>query len=60
MSAKAADLLFRYLSRQPQDVDALVYYARSREQAEEANGQHIGQTIAALRQIIGLEPGRLG
>jgi tetratricopeptide (TPR) repeat protein len=55
----AADLLARYLRRRPGDVDALEYYAHSRELAEEPNGQHLTETAIALKSILGLDPDRL-
>src|SRR5947199_2401601 len=49
--ARASDLLIRYLQRRsggPDYIEALNYYIGSREKAELANGQHLGETIAAI------------
>jgi predicted Zn-dependent protease len=57
---KAADLLGRYLQRNPSDADeVLPYYIKSRELAELPNGQHLGMTMAALKMLIGDQPDRL-
>lgn len=55
----AAELLGRFLQRNPHDVEALTYYVKSRELAELPNGQHLGMTMAALKQLIGDAPDRL-
>jgi len=56
---KAAGLLLRYVQRYPRDVEALGYYAKSRELAELPNGQHIAETIAALRLLVQFDPANL-
>ncbi len=55
----AAELLGRYLQCRPNDVEALPYYIKSRERAELPNGQHLVDTMAALKILVGLEPDRL-
>jgi predicted Zn-dependent protease len=56
---RAAELLVRYLQRRPEDVEALSHYINSREKAELPNGQHLAETIGALRLILGLDPERI-
>src|SRR4051812_10117272 len=56
---RAATLLARYIRRDPSDAEALTAYVTSREQAELPNGQHLGDTLAALKQLVGLNPGNL-
>src|SRR5439155_10760843 len=58
-NAKAADLLVRYLQRRAGDEEALSYYIRAREAAELPNGQHLAETIAALKLLLGQNPDRL-
>jgi tetratricopeptide (TPR) repeat protein len=66
--ARASDLLIRYLQRHRptgsvQDekdyTDALTHYITSRELAELPNGQHFAETTAALKLLLGRDPGRL-
>src|SRR5829696_5303616 len=57
--AKATELLVRYLQRRPDDVQALDNYIRSRELAELANGQHLAETIAAIRLLLNNDPDRV-
>ncbi len=56
---KAADLLFLYLRHSPQDLDALEAFIGAREQVELPNGQHIAQTVSALKTVLGIVPDRL-
>lgn len=59
---KAADLLSRYLRRRPDSEltpEALSHYIVSREKAEMPNGQHLAETIAALKMLLGLQPDRI-
>jgi predicted Zn-dependent protease len=58
-NARASDLLLRYLQRRPWDVDALSHYIKSREAVELPNGQHIAETIGALKLLLQEEPDRL-
>ena len=46
---KASELLVRYLQRRPEDIEALSHYITSREKAELPNGQHLAETIGALK-----------
>src|SRR5947207_2451236 len=58
--ARAADLLVRYLQRRgAYDAEALDYYIRSREAAEMPNGQHLAETVAAIRLMLGQHPERV-
>jgi tetratricopeptide (TPR) repeat protein len=56
---QAADLLARYLHRRPWDVGALAAYVKSREAAELPNGQHLAETIGALKLLLSEAPERL-
>jgi tetratricopeptide (TPR) repeat protein len=56
---RASELLVRYLQRRPEDIEALSYYIKSREKAELPNGQHLAETIGALKIILGLDPSRV-
>lgn len=56
---RAATLLEKYLRRRPDDIQALAAYAHSRELAEEPNGQHLTETIVALKMLIGLDPNQM-
>jgi predicted Zn-dependent protease len=53
---KAATLLGRYVQRYSGDTRALRYYITSREQAELPNGQHLTDTLAALKLLVQEEP----
>src|SRR4051812_44963311 len=48
---RAADLLGRFLQRRPGDIEALSFYIKSRELAELPNGQHLTDTVTALRML---------
>src|SRR5215470_9956392 len=56
---RAADLLVLYLRRRPGDVTALDYYIASREKAELPNGQHLAETIGALKLLLRERPDSL-
>lgn len=58
-NAKAADLLARYLQRQPADVEALERFIIAREQVELPGGRHLAATISALRDLLREKPNRL-
>jgi tetratricopeptide (TPR) repeat protein len=53
---KAVDLLGRFLRRYPEDVDALVAYARIRPLVKEPNRQHLQDTMVVLRHLLSLRP----
>lgn len=56
---RASDLLLRYLQRRAWDTEALGYYIKSRESVELPNGQHLAETIGALKLLLQEEPDRL-
>ncbi len=56
---KAVDLLVRYLRRSPYDTEALVWYIKSREVVEMPNGQHLAETIGAIKLLLRELPDRL-
>jgi tetratricopeptide (TPR) repeat protein len=58
-NVQAVNLLVRYLNRQPQDVEALSYYVKSRELVPLSNGQHLAQTISGLKMLLTLDPSRV-
>jgi tetratricopeptide (TPR) repeat protein len=55
-NAKAVDLLGRYLSRYPEDVDVLVEYVRIRPLVKEPNRQHLQDTMRVLQHLLMLRP----
>src|SRR5947209_708964 len=58
--ALAVDLLVRYLQRHPDDPQkAMDYYITSREAAELPNGQHLAETVAAIKILLGKHPDRV-
>lgn len=56
---KAAQFLALYIQRRPGDLQALETYIKVREKVEMANGQHIAETVAALKMVLGLDPDRI-
>ncbi|HVT81072.1 MAG TPA: tetratricopeptide repeat protein [Phycisphaerae bacterium] len=56
---KAAALLGRYIRVDPRDLDVLEAYIAIREKVESPNGQHISDTVAALKAVLGIAPDRL-
>jgi tetratricopeptide (TPR) repeat protein len=56
---RAATLLGRYISQNPDDSTALRYYVTSRELVELPNGQHLTDTLAALKLLVGEAPNDL-
>ena len=54
---RALQQLGLYLSRNPEDVDVLLLYAKARENVEQPNGQHLGQAIALYQRALQLRPG---
>jgi cellulose synthase operon protein C len=55
----AVNLLEHYLLRYPDDLDVLAAFARVRPKVEMPQGEHIKQTIAALRELIQRDPTRV-
>jgi len=53
---EALSELGRYLRRVPEDPDALLAYARSREAIEEADGRHVLESIGVLQRYLVLRP----
>ncbi len=53
---KAVDLLGRYLRRYPEDVDALVEYARVRPLVKSQDRQYLRDTMLVLRHLLTLRP----
>ncbi|HUB26939.1 MAG TPA: tetratricopeptide repeat protein, partial [Tepidisphaeraceae bacterium] len=56
---KAVELLGQFLRYQPGDMDALVYYVKSRELVPMAHSQHLAETVRALRRILDEDPSRV-
>jgi tetratricopeptide (TPR) repeat protein len=54
---QAVDLLQLYLTRKPDDVDALIAYVRARPLVPLPNNQHIANTIYVLRHLLKLPEG---
>ena len=54
--AKSADLLARYLRRYGGDTRTLRQYVKVRELAELPNGQHLADTINALKLLLSRDP----
>lgn len=57
-TAKAVDLLGRYLSRYPNDTEALARYAYLRIDLPMEQNAHVGEAIRALRYLLRLQPDR--
>jgi Tfp pilus assembly protein PilF len=55
----AVEQLQQYLHYHAADREALIEYIRVRPQVPAANGGHYGDTINAIRYLLGLEPGRI-
>jgi len=53
---EALSALGRYLRREPEDADALLAYAESRQEIEEADGRHITESIGVLQRYLVLKP----
>jgi lipopolysaccharide biosynthesis regulator YciM len=55
-NAKAVELLGTYLRRYPEDVEALVEYARVRPLVKAPDRQHLRDTMVVLRHLLTLRP----
>ena len=58
-NARAADLLLRYIRRFSDDLPTIDAYVKAREAAPLPNGQHIFDTIGALKLLLGQAPDRV-
>jgi tetratricopeptide (TPR) repeat protein len=50
--------LYPYLSRYPDDIDALIAYAKSRQKVSMPKSEHLRRTVDALRNVLRLDPSR--
>src|SRR5918993_3945697 len=46
----------RYLGRYPKDPEAMLYYAKARENVPEPDNRHLPHAMGMLRELLELEP----
>jgi tetratricopeptide (TPR) repeat protein len=52
---KAVELLLKYMGRNPNDVEVLSTFAKSREQVPAPNGGHLRNVLGALQRVVLLD-----